>query len=83
MLSHIRNTKADQRPEKGPFLWKQEVLTINALRKKSFVIKAERPISHCQTGHIALRNNPYCNMKRPEQKSDKTQTANIQHTKRA
>ena len=32
MLNDIRNAKIDQHPEKGPFLSKQEVLTINALR---------------------------------------------------
>ena len=62
MLSDIRIAISAPMPENRDFCFKREALTINMLRQRSFVKKAERAVDlaitallHCDDGPVALQ----------------------------
>jgi len=75
MLSSTRRAFLNQTPENRIFCLKQEALTVSTLRRHGFVKKAERAVSPCNKAVIALRQRPYCKVKRPSRECREALTA--------
>jgi len=60
MLSDIRIAISRQGLENRDFCSKWGTLIISMLQKRGFVKKAERAVSPCNNGLVALRNRPRC-----------------------
>ena len=65
MLSDIRIAISGQDSENRDFCSKWGTLIISMLQKRGFVKKAERAVSPCNNGLVALRNRPRCTPIRP------------------
>ncbi len=75
MLSDIHIAVFGQGSENSVFCFKRGVLTVSTLRRRGFVKKAERAVSPCNKAVIALRQRPYCKVKRPSRECREALTA--------
>ena len=75
MLSDTLTAIFNHEPENRNFRFKREALTVSTLQPRRFVKKAERAVSPCNKAVIALRQRPYCKVKRPSRECREALTA--------